>query len=316
VIAGIYNGDKSKVPMVVHQNYIHAISMQKTSYTNKMDSIKKCCDSLVVADMLEKVMYTTQSWNLQMQHGLTCTFIPNYYINKYVKPQSVNSSWASILSICSQSQNLKKNLYEIIYRIPGRRSYTIQDVQLITEFILHHIINGNYEKAIQVIIKYNICDLNDFKGKKCIAVFDKLIKFIKISSYLEKWTQFKEDAKSNKALDSTIKSCIDRLHTNQVKITTLTCQSPRQLSPTPAAEVLVKPKLKVKLKIEVPGGTQVEVLGGEQVEAPGGAQVEALGGAPKLKLKLKLKPQVPLDLLPVLPLKKMVLKRKSQVQSV
>ena len=208
-------------------------------------------------------------------------------------------------------------MYEIIYRIPGRRSYTIQDVQLLTEFILHQIINGNYEKAIQVIIQYNICDLNDFKGKKCIAVFDKLIKFIKISSYLEKWSKFKEDAKSNKALDSTIKACIDRFHTNQVKVTTVTCQSPRQLSPIPAVTTDVtraKPKLKVKQKIEKiekaePVEQAEETQKAEEVSMP----------TPKLKFKRKIAPVEEAEQVVLAeeaePRKKMVLKRKIQVQA-
>jgi DNA polymerase III delta prime subunit len=247
VIAGIYNGDKSKVPMVVHQNYIRAINMQKTSYANKITGIKKCIDSLVVADVLEKVMYTTQSWHLQTQHGIACTYVPHFYINKYTKIAAAGSVWASILSISSQSQNLKKNLYEIIYRIPGRRSYSINDVQLLTEVILHHIIHGDYEKAVKIIAQYNICDLNDFKTKKCIAVFDKLVKFIKISSYIEKWSKFKEDAKQNKTLDAEIKKYIDKYNTNQIKITLM--------SKTPVIE---KPKKKIvfKKKIQEPSDLQ------------------------------------------------------------
>ena len=104
---------------------------------------------------------------------------------------------------------MKKNFYEIIYRIPGRRSYTINDVQLLTEMILSNLILGNYEKAVQITVQYNICDIQEFRTKKCLAVFEKLLKFIKTVAYQTKWALFKDESKKNKDLDSIIKGYIE-----------------------------------------------------------------------------------------------------------
>jgi replication factor C subunit 1 len=266
VTMSIYNGDKSKVPMVVHQNYINAIHIQKTTYRNKINNIKQSIDSLVMSDILEKVMYTSQSWNLQNQHGIACTHIPNYYINKHKKEANVTSTWASILTINSQSQNLKKNFYEIIYRIPGRRSYTITDVQLLIEIILSNIISGNYEKAVQITMQYNIFDIQEFRTKKSIAVFEKLLKFIKTVSYQTKWIQFKENNKKNKDLDNIIKQYIEKYNTD-VKVKS-TCKNieaklrglnepppvlnePPFTEPPPLVLPSVKKKLVLKKKIKV-----------------------------------------------------------------
>jgi len=254
VVMAIYNGDKSKVPMVVHQNYINAIHIQKTTYRNKMNNIKKSIDSLVMSDILEKVMYTSQSWNLQNQHGIACTYIPNFYINKHKKDSNVTSTWASILSINSQSQNLKKNFYEIIYRIPGRRSYTINDVQLLTEMILSNLIAGNYEKAVQITVQYNICDVQEFRTKKCIAVFEKLLKFIKTVAYQAKWAKFKDDSKKFKDLDGVIKDYIEKYNTD-VKVRSTSKHLLAKPMPTLPAEMppepIVKKKLVLKKKISV-----------------------------------------------------------------
>ena len=247
VVMAIYNGDKSKIPMVVHQNYINAIHIQKTTYRNKMDNIKKSIDSLVLSDVLEKVMYTSQSWNLQNQHGIACTFIPNFYINKHKKDSNVNSTWASILSINSQSQNLKKNFYEIIYRIPGRRSYTINDVQLLTEMILSNLILGNYEKAVQITVQYNICDIQEFRTKKCLAVFEKLLKFIKTVAYQTKWALFKDESKKNKDLDSIIKGYIEKYNTD-IKVKSITAAPPKKIEPPPAEPLKKKMVFKKKIK--------------------------------------------------------------------
>jgi DNA polymerase III delta prime subunit len=204
----IYNADKSKAPMVVHQNYLKAIDKQHTGYKNKIANAINTIDSLVVSDIIEKHMYNSQHWHLQTVQGLACTYVPNYYINRFKKLSPANSTWASVLSISSQSQNLKKNMYEIISQINGKRSYTIEDVQYLIEIILQSIMDTDYIKAIKLIMGYNICDVEELKTKKCIPVIDKLVKFIKISPYYTKWEEFKEKHKNNKDIDTAIKEAI------------------------------------------------------------------------------------------------------------
>ena len=216
----IYDGDKSKTPMVMHQNYLRAVAVQKTTAFNRLDGAIRCIDSLVISDIIEKTMYNNQSWYLQPIQGFTCALIPNYYINRYPKSGLVTATWASILSINSQSQNLRKNIYEVLHLIEHTQSYTIQDIQHLIEVIFHNFIQGNTEAAIRLIVSYSICNFDEFdEKKKALLVIDKIAKYIKISPLYNQWTKFCEDNKSDKKLDTDIKLYLKRCN-NGMKVTT------------------------------------------------------------------------------------------------
>lgn len=59
-VLGVYYRDKSKTPMVMHQNYIKAIDAQKTTSFEKIDNAISVIESLVDSDITEKTMYNTQ----------------------------------------------------------------------------------------------------------------------------------------------------------------------------------------------------------------------------------------------------------------
>lgn len=208
----IYDGDKSKTPMVVHQNYLQAISLQKTPVTSKINNAIDCMDSLIVSDIIEKTMYNTQCWYLQPMQGYTCAMIPNYYINKAPKTSYVTASWASVLSISSQSQNLRKNMYNEIYEVDREHTYSIEDVQTIIEVVFSHLINGDTDRAIHMLLDYNLTELNDCLlpncKKKSLLIIDKIAKYIKISPYYKQWTKFRDANKGDKDLDQHIKSLV------------------------------------------------------------------------------------------------------------
>lgn len=209
----IYDGDKSKAPMVVHQNYLHAISLQKTNALEKIDNAINCIDSLIVSDIVEKTMYNSQSWYLQPVQGYTCAMIPNYYINNVAKSSAATASWASVLSISSQSQNLRKNMYQEIYNVDQDHSYSIEDVQVIIEMVFDHLINGNIERAVCMLLDYNLTELDECLSpsckKKTLLIIDKIAKYIKISKYYKKWIKFRDNNKSNKELDQQIKDYVE-----------------------------------------------------------------------------------------------------------
>jgi replication factor C subunit 1 len=207
----IYDADKSKAPMVVHQNYLQAISLQKTTHDKKIYNSIKCIDNLILSDVIEKTMYNTQCWFLQPIQGFTCAVIPNYYINVYPKTSALNAQWASVLSVSSQSQNLRKNMYMEIYNVDDSHSYSIDDVQTIIEIIFHHMINGDTQTAVKMMLDYRLTELNDglsASRKKSLLIIDKIAKYIKISPYYSKWARFRDDWKCNKELDQEIKKYV------------------------------------------------------------------------------------------------------------
>ena len=215
-IQTIYNGDKSKTPMVVHQNYLRSISVMKTTALNKISLALIVVNSLITSDVIEKLMYNTQNWGLQPIQSYTCAHIPNFYMNLTSKSAYIDAKWASVLSINSQAQNLKKNMYIELHKMSFHKTYNIADLQQIVEMIFIMLINGNIESAIDMLYKYKLCMddeninvvSNDFTKKKALVAIDKLAKYIKISPYYEEWNTFKNKHKSNKALDTQIKEYI------------------------------------------------------------------------------------------------------------
>ncbi len=312
----IYDGDKSKAPMVVHQNYLHAISLQKTNALVKIENAIKCIDSLIVSDIVEKTMYNSQSWYLQPVQGYTCAMIPNYYINNVPKSSTATASWASVLSISSQSQNLRKNMYLEIYNVDHEHSYSIEDVQVIIEMVFDYLIGGNVERAVHMLLDYNLTELDECLQpsckKKTLLIIDKIAKYIKISKYYKKWIKFRDNNKSNKELDQQIKDYVE-LYSKGIRVS--------RGAPVSALQKLTKPRLRPVLKpATVPkegdqedqqckatpelglkggpnlgpgkpvlelGGRPVLELGGRPVLELGGRPVLELGGRPVLRPKVK-----------------------------
>uniref|UniRef100_A0A6C0J7C5 AAA+ ATPase domain-containing protein n=1 Tax=viral metagenome TaxID=1070528 RepID=A0A6C0J7C5_9ZZZZ len=209
-IQSIYNCDKSKTPMVIHQNYHRAISGQRCDVMEKIKDAITIIDSLIISDEVEKIMYNTQNWGLQPVQSLTCAHIPSYYMNKRKKQHVIDTKWAAILSVNSQAQNLWKNVYQELDQMHHDKTYNICDLQHIIEVIFHYIINGNIKEAMMKIAHYDLClDLHDhdrkkYKRKKALTIIDKMAKYIKTSSYYTKWAGFLCTNKNNKELDDKI----------------------------------------------------------------------------------------------------------------
>jgi DNA polymerase III delta prime subunit len=121
-VQAIYNGDKSKTPMVIHQNYLRSISSLRLSPLNKINLALVVVNNLITSDMVEKIMYNTQNWSLQPIQSYTCAHIPNYYMNMVGKTAYVEAKWASVLSINSQAQNLRKNIYMELHKMSGHKT--------------------------------------------------------------------------------------------------------------------------------------------------------------------------------------------------
>jgi hypothetical protein len=175
--------------------------------------------------------------------GFTCTRIPNYYINQYPKSGTVTATWASVLSINSQSQNLRKNIYEVLHTIEHTHSYTIQDIQNLIEVIFHNFIHGHTEAAVRMLDGYSICDYDEFdEKKKALLVIDKIAKYIKISPLYNHWSKFRDEHKSDKDLDCSIKAYLKKYHTG-VKFSTSSNQTnTRKYSSITRARPTIKTK--------------------------------------------------------------------------
>jgi len=135
----IYESDKSLLPMMVHENYVHFISMQcAPSIFHQLDEIQETIDSIVEGDIIDKTMYNNQSWYLQPIHGISACFIPAYYINIYKKVYSQKSQFTTALGKFSLHCSNRKNINSIISTVNSRNSYNVGDVRVLSDLILYY----------------------------------------------------------------------------------------------------------------------------------------------------------------------------------
>ena len=225
-VMNVYRRDKSKAPMVMHQNYIKAIEIQKTVPFNKIDNAISTIESLVDSDIIEKTMYNTQGWHLQQIQGLTCCCIPCYYINKSPKLQSVEASWTEVLGTSSHTQTSKKKIQEILYRMNKRNSYNTLDIQFLAEMVIYLFTNGRETEGTELLKSYGLCESK---------IIDKLSSIIKLNSGSSVW----------KTKASSEKTKIDNIITQHNKIEEdgvikLQTQKITRLSPTTISKEPVK----------------------------------------------------------------------------
>jgi DNA polymerase III delta prime subunit len=177
----IYETDKSKLPMMIHENYIDFISLQDSDIYTKLDTINETIDSIINGDIIDKAMYNNQSWYLQPIHGLYSCYLPGYYINNRKKTHYKRSDKTTALTNYSFNCANKKNINQIISLINKKSSYDTADIQLLSIIILYELFDpdGNKEKGIECLKYYNLT----------ISELEKLIKMNRLNNpYKNKFT--------------------------------------------------------------------------------------------------------------------------------
>ena len=163
---------------MVHENYMTVITSQNTNVAEKMRNCHACIDALINADIIEKVMYNTQSWYLQPLHGLCSCYVPNYYANVVPKLAYRSASWTTTLGNYSLKRSNLKDLKSLSFSINNGHIYPIEQIQLMRQVILYHLLDphGSIETGIQYMRTYNL-NINSI---------DKLIKIDKLSDKYKK----------------------------------------------------------------------------------------------------------------------------------
>uniref|UniRef100_A0A6C0BK47 AAA+ ATPase domain-containing protein n=1 Tax=viral metagenome TaxID=1070528 RepID=A0A6C0BK47_9ZZZZ len=168
----MYDTDKSLLPMMIHENYINVINSQNTTTLNKMKNCQKCIDSIINGDIIEKIMYNTQSWYLQPIHGLCTCYIPSHYSNTFLRlGHKIN--WTTVLGRFSLQRANIKNINLLSSMLNTGRSYTVDDIQLLSHIILYNLLDpkGNPQIGVDYMKNYNLT----------IKDIEKLIKVDKMS---------------------------------------------------------------------------------------------------------------------------------------
>lgn len=174
----MYETDKSLLPMMIHENYVGVIDAQHTTADNKLIACQKSIDSIITGDIIEKVMYNTQSWYLQPIHGLSACYVPSYYANAYMRGPHNKASFTQTLGRFSLQRANIKNIHLVMSMLNSGFVYGVDDIQLLSEIILFNLLdpNGNQNKGIQLLKNYNLS----------IKDLEKLIKMNKLSEKYKK----------------------------------------------------------------------------------------------------------------------------------
>jgi hypothetical protein len=155
----LYEIEKSSLPMMVHENYLNIINIQNTTNKNKIENAINIIDSIVQSDILEKTIFTTQSWHLYPIHCMSSCYLANYYSNKYqLKGIQPVSKWTTTLSKYSSQKSNIKNINYLNSIVNSDNSYRIDDIKALSEIILFNLLNnkGNIEKGISMLKYYNL----------------------------------------------------------------------------------------------------------------------------------------------------------------
>jgi hypothetical protein len=275
--------------MVVHQNYPRAVALQtQLPAAHKLNIGYTILRSLTVADSLERMMYNTQNWSLQPIQAAACAHIPNYWMTRYPKTLAIEANWAMVLSVNSQAQNQRKNLYAEAFRMTGDSEgdlpeanvqtviggYTVESYRHILETVIVHLMGGNYRLACKLLLTYNIGQIRtEVTKKRAVLAIDRMTKYLKLSPVYEAWGKWKNLYKGDLALDGVLKGFL--------RDPALACQ--------PEAPII---KIKVKLRADTGSELPPAMMSSRQSGIP--AQSSASQSVPeqssgKIKIKLKAK---------------------------
>jgi replication factor C subunit 1 len=177
-ILKLYDTDKSLLPMMIHENYINVVNSQNAYNKEKMINCLNCIDSVINGDLIEKSMYNTQSWYLQPIHGLCSCYIPSHYSNTYPKLAFHGAKWTTTLGRFSLQRANIKNINLLSSMLNSGRSYTVDEIQLLSQIILYNLLDpkGNVSTGVSYLKNYNLT----------IQDIEKLIKVDKLSDKYKK----------------------------------------------------------------------------------------------------------------------------------
>ena len=169
----IYERDKLTLPMMIHENYPNVIEAQTCSPQSKLKQYRDFIDTIITGDIIEKLMFANQAWNLQNMHGIKTCYVAHSLSNKYPLHKRVPIKWTSTLTKFSSQKSTIKNINNISMIINGENSYSTNDIQSLSRIILFELLDekGNKQKGIELLTRYNLT----------IADIEKLIRTDQLS---------------------------------------------------------------------------------------------------------------------------------------
>jgi DNA polymerase III delta prime subunit len=169
-ILALYEIEKNKLPLMVHEHYQSHISNNYTNKKIQLKKLKKISNLLSFGDYIEYHIYNDQDWDMYEYHGFYSCVASSFHINngkkfnkyeKYNFPQDLNKT--SIKNIN------KKNIQNIENIFKNNNIYDYLQMSKILSLLLN---KSNNKEIGNLIKKYKI-NIMQFES---LLKIDKIIK--------------------------------------------------------------------------------------------------------------------------------------------
>jgi DNA polymerase III delta prime subunit len=183
----IYENDKSLLPMMVHENYSYLVG---SKYSRKRDQLKtslKIINNVIQGDLIDKVMYNTQSWHYYTIHSLMSCYLPSYLSWHLAKRPEIK--FTTTLGKHSLQSSNKKKFLSVLSTIGNGKSYSTSDLYYLGNIIRYHATNpkGNIEVIKSLMKTYNLT----------FDIIDRIIRFSKLGEDVNYGIKIKNQLKQH-----------------------------------------------------------------------------------------------------------------------
>lgn len=166
----IYESDKSLLPMMVHENYSDLVSKKYHDKQHQLSASMKIINSIIQGDLIDKVMYNTQSWHYYRVHSLNSCYLPVYY--SWFLDTKPEIKFTTTLGKHSLQSSNKKKFLMVLSNIGNGRCYSTNDLYYLGNIIRYHALNknGDIEEIKKIMKTYNLS----------FDIIDRIIRFSKL----------------------------------------------------------------------------------------------------------------------------------------
>lgn len=170
-IITLYMNEKSKLPLMIHENYYKCILKSNKSKKEKLDTIKNISNLLSDGDFYEYYIYNNQDWDMLEYVGFYTCVNPSYLLNNYTS-SSINNNitfkFPENLNKTSIKSINKKNINNIEANFTNINIYDYIHINK----IIKKLLENKDLKSISCILKSYNLDINQLES---LLKIDKII---------------------------------------------------------------------------------------------------------------------------------------------
>lgn len=170
-IITLYMNEKSKLPLMIHENYYKCILKSNKSKKEKLETIKNISNLLSDGDFFEYHIYHNQEWDMLEYVGFYTCVNPSYLLNNYTSStinNNITFKFPEDLNKTSIKSINKKNINNIEANFTNINIYDYIHINK----IIKKLLENKDLKSISCILKSYNLDINQLES---LLKIDKII---------------------------------------------------------------------------------------------------------------------------------------------